>query len=213
MPPSQPQPDSGEIRETILDAAQARLIRFGYHKTTMAEIADDTGMSAANLYRYFANKQDIVAECAARCMDERLERLRAIARDPKRSPVEKLARYALELVDDSHALAGTDSMIGELVDNIARERPAILHAKNAIHYALLGEILNAGNDSGDFAVKDVEACARYLHSAFIMFEVPLFVGLFDRQEFNDRANGLVALLVDGLRAANADPKPRTPSPN
>ena len=50
------------VREAILDAAQARLLRFGYHKTTMSEIADDAGMSAANLYRYFRNKQDIVAD-------------------------------------------------------------------------------------------------------------------------------------------------------
>ena len=72
------------VRENILDAAQARLLRFGYHKTTMAEIADDTGMSAANLYRYFKNKQDIVAECTARCVDERLHRPRAVARDDSR---------------------------------------------------------------------------------------------------------------------------------
>ena len=35
-----------EPRETILDAAQHRLLAYGYHKTTMAEIAEDAGWRA-----------------------------------------------------------------------------------------------------------------------------------------------------------------------
>ena len=194
--------DPRELRESILDAAQARLLRFGYHKTTVAEIARDVGMSAANLYRYFENKQEIVAECAGRCLDERLERLRAIARDPGFTPSEKLVRYALELVDDSHALAGPESMVGELVDAITRERPSLIHTKNALHYDLIGEILLAGRDSGEFVIEDIAASSRYVHSAFSLFDVPLFVGLYERAEFDERARGVVALLLDGLR-----PKP------
>ena len=192
--------DPGEVRENILDAAEARLLRFGFHITTMAEIANDAGMSAANLYRYFDNKQEIVAECSARCMDERLERLRAVAHAPEHTPSEKLVRYALELVDDSHNLAGPEAMVGELVDHIARERPSLLHTKNAVHYSLLGEILAAGNACGEFTVDDVDACARYLHSAFVMFDIPLFIGLYDREEFDERAKGVVALLLNGARS-------------
>lgn len=73
MPSTEAQAQPHEIREAILTAAQTRLLRFGYHKTTMAEIANEAGMSAANLYRYFKNKQDIVAECADRCIDDRLQ--------------------------------------------------------------------------------------------------------------------------------------------
>ena len=199
MSVSEARQDPRELRESILDAAQARLLRFGYHKTTVAEIAGDVGMSAANLYRYFENKQEIVAECAGRCLDERLERLRAIVGDAAYTPSEKLVRYALELVDDSHALAGPESMVGELVDAITRERPSLIHTKNALHYDLIGEILAAGIDSGDFVIDDIAACSRYLHSAFTLFDVPLFVGLYDREEFDQRASGVVALLLEGLR--------------
>ena len=191
------------VREIILDAAQIRLLHFGYHKTTMAEIANDAGMSAANLYRYFENKQELVAQFAVRCMNERLERLRALVRDPHTSASEKLSRYALELVDDSHTLAGTESRIGELVQNITRERPALIHANNATHYALLTEILNTGIERGEFSIDDVPTCARYVHGAFILFDVPLFVGLYSREEFDERARGAAKLLVNGLRATSA----------
>ncbi len=204
MPSTEAQVQSNEIREAILTAAQARLLRFGYHKTTMAEIADEAGMSAANLYRYFENKQDIVAECANRCIDDRLQSLRAIVRAPNRSPSEKLLSYAAELVADSHALTGPDSMIGELVDTITRERRDLLRSKHMIHYSLISEILVAGNASGEFAVDDIDTCARNIFSAFALFDVPIFIGLYDRDEFDARAEGVVRLLLDGLR-----PKPAT----
>jgi AcrR family transcriptional regulator len=189
-----------DASKIILDAAFKRFIHFGYHKTTMAEIADDAGMSAANLYRYFENKQELVAQCAARCLDDRLERLRRFVSDPDTLPEEKLRQYALELVNDSHALAGTESRIGEMVDNITRERPALLHSKNEIHYGFITEILDAGVARGDFAISNVDACARLIHSAFMMFDVPLFVGLYERAEFDRRALGVADLIIAGLRA-------------
>ena len=67
--------ESGQIRTDILDAAEQRLRTYGYGKTTMAEIATDVGMSAANLYRYFENKLDIGAALAQRCFCERFYRL------------------------------------------------------------------------------------------------------------------------------------------
>lgn len=186
-------------REFILDAAQDRLIRFGYHKTTMAEIAESSGMSAANLYRYFKNKKDIVAECTVRCLNDRIERLRLIVDDVATSPGEKLKRYALEIVDDTHSLAGPDSMIGELVDTITRERPDVLHAQNEILIGLIREILEAGIEAGDFKSTDVDVAARDVFAAFTIFEVPLFIGFYSREEFDRRAVGIAELIVNGLR--------------
>jgi len=57
-------------REQILSAATGRFERYGYGKTTMAEIAGDCEMSAANLYRYFESKLDIGAALACDCMAE-----------------------------------------------------------------------------------------------------------------------------------------------
>ena len=57
--------DKSETREQILDAATNRIKHYGYGKTTMSEIAGDCGMSAGNIYRFFASKLDI-AEAMAR---------------------------------------------------------------------------------------------------------------------------------------------------
>ena len=159
-------------------------------------------MSAANLYRYFENKKDIVEECASRIIDRRLERLRKVAHNPNTTASEKLIKYALELVDDAHAVVTEDSMIGELVDTITKERPALLHTKNAIHYTLISEILHAGVECSEFDVSDIEETARHIHAAYTLFDVPIFVGTYDRSEFDRRAVGIATLIVNGLRAKN-----------
>jgi len=190
---------TGDTRQQILDAAQVRLVQYGYHKTTMAEIADDVGMSAANLYRYFKSKEDIAADCAARCLNERLARLRAIAQRADRDAASRLTDYALELVADSHALAGSDSKIGELVATITRQRPALVHEKLGVHERLIAHILTDGAARGELAVDDAEDVARQVLGALMLFDVPLFVGLYPRAEFERRARATVSLLLDGLR--------------
>ena len=192
-------------REQILNAARVRFLQFGYHKTTMAEIAEDVGMSAANLYRYFANKQEIAAECAGRCMTERLERLRAVARDSRLSPGDKLTAYALAMIEHAYEMADPASKIGELVATIARNRPSLIRDKIAIHHALISEILSAGIDSGEFEVDDVIETARDVYSAFVLFDVPLFIGLFDREEFERRARGISGLIRGGLGSGRVSP--------
>jgi AcrR family transcriptional regulator len=48
-------------RRDILDAAERRFARAGFHRTTMQDVAAEAGMSPGNLYRYFASKEALVA--------------------------------------------------------------------------------------------------------------------------------------------------------
>jgi AcrR family transcriptional regulator len=50
----------------ILDAAETCFVRTGFHRTTMQDVANEAGMSAGNLYRYFRSKEAIVAGLAER---------------------------------------------------------------------------------------------------------------------------------------------------
>jgi len=53
---------SNPLADKILTAAQARMVRFGYHKVTMDEIAADLRMSKNTIYVHFPSKIDI-AKC------------------------------------------------------------------------------------------------------------------------------------------------------
>src|SRR5271157_1652892 len=65
-----------ERRERILDAAERAFVRHGFHATTMQHVADELGMSAGNLYRYFPSKEAIVEGL---CAVDQAGRARAFA--------------------------------------------------------------------------------------------------------------------------------------
>lgn len=50
---------AGTVREKILNAAQARMLKFGFRKVTMDEIAQDLSMSKNTIYRQFISKEEI----------------------------------------------------------------------------------------------------------------------------------------------------------
>jgi AcrR family transcriptional regulator len=57
----QPDEAGAERRRAILDAAERRFARAGFHRTTMQDVAAEAGMSPGNLYRYFQSKDALVA--------------------------------------------------------------------------------------------------------------------------------------------------------
>ena len=50
---------SSNLKEKILNAAEKRMIKFGYRKVTMDEIASDLHMSKNTIYKSFVGKEDI----------------------------------------------------------------------------------------------------------------------------------------------------------
>ncbi|MCC6766579.1 MAG: TetR/AcrR family transcriptional regulator [Deltaproteobacteria bacterium] len=56
-----PVESSDATRDTILEAARRRFLRFGVRKTTMDEVAREAGCSRTTLYAHFRNKQDLYA--------------------------------------------------------------------------------------------------------------------------------------------------------
>ena len=149
MTPVNPIPEGEEVRRRIVDAAEARFRVYGYRKTTMAEIAEDVDMSAANLYRYFEDKQDIAAACAGRCMGGRAELLREVVKRPGLAAAERLDSFVLTMLRYTHDLAHNQKKINELVEIVASERPETVREKNRAEQALIAEILAQGNANRD----------------------------------------------------------------
>ena len=188
-----------DIGSQIVEAAHNRFRHYGYGKTTMAEIAADTGMSAANLYRYFKSKQDIIAECANRCMCERVDRLRAAIRMPGLTAIEQLQTYVLTDLNMSHEMAEDDEKISELVNNITLQRPDMVYKKIEAENSLIAEILAHGNETGEFAIDDITNTASTIHMSLVVFNVPIFMSLYSLEEFKEKASSIIELIVTGLR--------------
>lgn len=72
-----PKEKSPKVRAAILDAAFALFAERGYAETTMTAIGARAGVSAANVYVYFASKLEMLYEIYDPWMRARLARLEA----------------------------------------------------------------------------------------------------------------------------------------
>ena len=55
-----------DARERILAAAERCIDRHGIRKTTMDDVASEVGLSRPSVYRYFADRDDLLVELIAR---------------------------------------------------------------------------------------------------------------------------------------------------
>ncbi|MDH5571745.1 MAG: TetR/AcrR family transcriptional regulator [Gammaproteobacteria bacterium] len=187
-----------DTRLDIVEAAENRFQTYGYNKTTMVEIASDIGMSAANLYRYYQNKQDIAAACAERCLNTKLELMRNVVHRSDINAAEKLHACVQEMLRYTWETAHETPKLNELVNVVVNERSEIVHQKMLQCAALIAEILQQGNDSGEFAVEDTAQTAETVLASIKMFHVPLFMGLFELHVLQQKAQDVVTLLIKGL---------------
>ncbi|OCP36171.1 hypothetical protein BC360_25815 [Ensifer sp. LC163] len=80
-----------EVRERILDVAEKHIRHIGHQKTNVADIADELGMSRANVYRFFPTRAAIDHGLYARFAEQALEAIRDIARSTAPARVKLVA--------------------------------------------------------------------------------------------------------------------------
>ncbi len=188
-----------ETKSRILSAAEKRFRQYGFNKTTMAEIAKDCGMSAANIYRFYESKQDIVVEIATSCFRETEDSLREVVlRRPGLTASKRVEAFVLQLLHDTHDLHANSPKIYELVEFITMERFDLVNSHIEVKQSLLAEILAEGNKNGEFDVKDIFYTAEMVLKATIMFYFPVFSNIFPAEEMKRFAKGVVDLLLTGL---------------
>lgn len=95
MAPSDFAEERHDTRTRILDAADRLFRHYGYSKTTVADLARDLGMSPANVYRFFASKQEIVQAICHRLLAQRHARNLAVVAG-EGTATERLKRFLIE---------------------------------------------------------------------------------------------------------------------
>jgi AcrR family transcriptional regulator len=78
------------VREATLDATAALVAEHGLASVTMSQIAKDTGIGRATLYKYFPDVESILRAWHERQVDEHLKQLRVV-RDQGEGAMPRLA--------------------------------------------------------------------------------------------------------------------------
>jgi len=187
-----------DTSKEILAAASRRFLHYGYGKTTMSEIARDCNMSTGNLYRFFPSKLDIAEMFVAVLRREHIETLRAICRDQKLTPAEKLREFFLTKFRLAYERFHDKPKAFELSTSLLAERPKVALEWEAAEGRVLSEILTQGDAVGKFAVSNAPETAKILQDAAYRFTSPSVFHEGEYEELAKELNGVLDLLLDGF---------------
>ncbi len=188
-----------QIKAEILEAAERRFRGFGYGKTTMAEIANDVNMSAANLYRYFHNKQDIAAECAGQCMAGLSALLDDVVNRADLDAIQRLHLFVQTEMRYNFEMMHNVPRLNELIENITTNYPHLIHEKNERTEQQIANILQQGVKDGEFYIEDIKLSSSAVARATAMFSSPFFMQIYAIEEFEKMAVDVVSLIITGLK--------------
>lgn len=99
-------------RDEIAAATLRVLRRRGLHDLTMADIIEESGLSAGSVYSHFARKDELVELVATRVIGSRVDLLNA-PDEPTRSPDEVVRWWLSGLEDDAAPFATIVQIWGE----------------------------------------------------------------------------------------------------
>ena len=154
-----------DVRDATLDTAAALVAERGLRSVTMSEIAANTGIGRATLYKYFPNVEAILLAWHEREISRHLGYL-ADVRNRAGEPAERL-----EAVLEAYALIAHESH-----GHHDRELAAFLHGDEKVVHAesrlrhivrdLIVEAVNAGEVRGDVAPEELATyCLHALTAA------------------------------------------------
>ncbi len=182
----------------ILDAAEELFTQRGYRDTTVADIAGLAGMSPANLYRHFENKEDIAAACSNRRLEKKHQAMREVLDKKRMTAAHRLEEFIVALLRYTYDDTQNRPKMNETVEVVIASRPEVVHEMLSTIQSMIAEILAQGNAQKEFAVEDVMATSETVFTAVVAFCTPLFMHLYPLPEFERRARAMASLLVQGL---------------
>jgi AcrR family transcriptional regulator len=191
-------------RDALLDAADRLLGRTGYRKTTLDDVALESGIGRRTIYLHFPSKEELFLSSIDRIVERLVAELERITEEPLAVP-ERLRRMLVARV-----MFRFDSVRGyyqSLDEMLASLRGAYLERREryfAKEAKVLSRTVAEGVESGDFVAPDPLVCARTLVLATnSLLPYSLSPGeLGSRRTIEKEAARLADLLLAGLGAGS-----------
>jgi AcrR family transcriptional regulator len=168
-------PAAPTVRDQIVDAADEYFSRYGYAKTTVADLAKAIGFSKAYIYKFFDSKQAIGEAICARCLAGQYEGIVA-AVDATKGPNERLRAFFKAIVDQSTEQLFNDRQLYDIVVHSCSERWESSEAFVAQLMAMLVRLVQEGRDAGAFERKTpIDEVTRGIWFASLPFTHPVML--------------------------------------
>jgi len=184
-----------KLRKNILVAARKRFAHYSYGKTTMAEIAKDSGTSVGNLYRFFESKEAIAKAGAELSLREKAEFAEAAAGNG--NATERLRAYLMARLTYLHRFVSKTPHMHEIVQLISTTHKELLQHYEDRSIAFMTEIIRQGVDAGEFHRGDAGLLAARVYCAMSRFNMPLCMAM-PLEQLKSELDGVLELLLKGL---------------
>jgi AcrR family transcriptional regulator len=166
--------DPDETRARILEVAEEHFRRIGYHKTSVADIASELGMSPANVYRFFPSRAAINESICGRVVNEVADIASAIART-NAPALEKLDRLLTAVHHHNKTKLIKERRMHDMIVAAIQEHWGIIKAHIERMVTIFEAIIREGIEAGEFEVEDPAEAARAVKTAFTPFFHPILI--------------------------------------
>ncbi|MBW6480683.1 MAG: TetR/AcrR family transcriptional regulator [Bacteroidales bacterium] len=187
-----------DTKDSILSVADKLFSRFGFHKTSMDEIAKIARKAKGSLYYHFASKEDLFKEVVAIEMTKLKSQLSTIVSNPDLKASDKIKKYLITRMEILNSAANYHETLKadffehfHFIDDLRTELD-VWEKEN------LKKIINQGVETGEFRpIADMDV----LLDVFIMvikgLEIPFFLQN-KYAKYSPHFEGLSGILTKGL---------------
>ena len=182
--------------------AANRLFRqYGYRRTSMEDIAKETGMSRPSVYSHFKNKDEVFRSLSERIHENALsETQQKLEADPEKTTLEERLEGALAARLGGVHTFGDESPHGnEICDEANRLCGDIVFNASSRFQAMLTTALRKAHREGDIALGDSQPSPQIAAELLNLGAYGLIRGAEDSATFHKRLGHFVKIYVAGLR--------------
>jgi AcrR family transcriptional regulator len=189
-----------ETRLRIMDVAEEHFRRVGYAKTAVADIADALGMSAANVYRFFASKGAINEAICLRILGEEHAMIDMIVAQ-NRPAGERLKTLLIELHRFNRSRFIGERRVHDMVEAAMEENWAAVEAHLTYVIEHIAMIMADGVQSGEFRPCDVPVTAMTVKNTCASILHPMMIAECMRhgRDMEEQAERLSTFVVNALK--------------
>ncbi len=159
----------------ILDIARAQIKQFGAKRLTIVSVAEEAGMTHANIYRYFPSKLALCDALTAHWLRDVEARLSAVVDSPDPAD-DKLERLLLDLMRQHRSHIDQEpELYTLLMDAYAQNRMVVRQHRTRIGQ-LIEQILDNGMATQTFQPRSREEALGLVYDLGYRFLHPLAIG-------------------------------------
>ncbi|MEI5676670.1 MULTISPECIES: TetR/AcrR family transcriptional regulator [unclassified Mesorhizobium] len=166
--------DPDETRARILEVAEEHFRRIGYHKTSVADIASELGMSPANVYRFFPSRDAINESICERIVNEVADIASAIART-NATASQKIDWLLTAIHRHNKTKLIKERHMHDMIVAALQKNRTIIKTHIEWMVTIFEAIIREGIDAGELKVGDPAEAARAVKTAFMPFFHPILI--------------------------------------